>query len=120
MKSLWGGIMQKLGHAFLWNEVWKHGYLAFKFLEIWTLYSLNYICHPVTLIWISVPLTRRQQKISLKFCTVGSSQCSGTVGESHCFWLPDVNVCQKKNIYSSRTGTLKEFQGRNSGRRGQS
>lgn len=99
-------------------EAWVFGF--FRFLEIRTLYSLNHTCYPDKLIWISVPLSRRLQKFFLKFCAVGSSQCSGTVGESPCFWLPGVNVCQKKNIYSSRTGTLEEFQGRNGGRRGQS
>lgn len=63
----------------------------FRFLEIWTLCS-----HPDILIWISVALSRKLQAISIMFCTVGSSQCSGTVDESPCFWLPDVNVCQRK------------------------
>lgn len=98
-------------------ETWIFGF--FSFLEIQTLYSLDYICHPDILIWISVTLSRRLRAISIKFCTVGSSQCSGTVDESPCFWLPGVNVSQK-NIYSSRTGTLKEFQGRNGIREGQS
>lgn len=90
----------------------------FIFLEIQILYSLNYTCHPDILISISIPLSRRLQEISVKFCTVGSSQCRGTVQEFPCFWLPDVK--KKKNIYNSRAGTLKEFQGRNSGWRDQS
>lgn len=119
-KSLrWYNAKTRMYLPLEWSlEAWVFG--VFRFLEIQTLYSLNHTCHPDKLIWISVPVSRRLQKISLKFCTVGSSQYSVTVSESPCFWLPGVNVCQKKNIYSSRTGTLKEFQGRNGGRRGQS
>lgn len=64
-------------------ETWVFGF--FNFLEIQTLYSLNYICHLDILIRISVALSRRLEAISIQFCTVGSSQCSGTVDESPCF-----------------------------------